>query len=838
MLETWQDIRLAARSLRRTPVFTVTVVVTLALGIGANTAIFSLMDAIMLRPLPVRDPGELWQLYDEGPAAPGDTQGGSAKSEILPWPLVERFQRALPSGASVAAMTAPTRLNARLAMDPATTLVQSQLVSGGFFSTFGVRPALGRLLTDDDMRMIDGHPVAVIGYGFWQRQFGGSPSVLGRTLPINGIAFAVVGVAEPDFRGVWMDSIVDIWVPLIMQHAIGYRQNASTNNANDDQPWPAQIRVSWLDVVVRSPADQRDSIEGTFSRLHREAMQEVVGDHTDTGTRQLLLRQLKMESFARGYSNVRFQYSSALLLLMTLVTLLLLVACANVASLLLAQWGARQREVAIRLSIGAGRWRLVRQLLTESLLLAVIGGAAGLLIAEWASTTLATSAQVRSLLPASIALNSRVLAFCALTSMMTVLIFGVVPAVRATGAAPVNALRTGGTRAGHATSVMRPLVSAQVALSVVLVVAAVLFARSLLSLWYLDPGYDREHLIQIRMDPRAGGLKHEDLLAVYQKITERARQVPGVLAAEVSRVGLASGRRSVGSLTVEGYQPAPGEVVRFMFNNVGPTYFATTGMTLVQGRAFNERDIDGRPRVAVVNELAARRYFGGVDKAIGKRIGFGTLDIEVVGVVRDARVIALREAPTPMAFAPILQVPGYAQALDVRVAGAPVHVAEAVRRAVADTEPRLLADSRPTVVGESLDRGLARDRVVAGLAIAFGALALLLACIGLYGVLTYAVAQRTSEMGVRMALGATASDVLRLVLGDGLRVTVAGITVGAIGAFAAGRLIRSLLFGVTPSDPVTFAAVLTALLVVASLASLLPARRAARVDPMTALRAE
>jgi predicted permease len=830
------DLRLALRSLLKSPGFSAVVILTLALGIGANTAIFSLMDAIMLRPLAVRAAGDLWLLYSEGPIAPGDAQGDNGKSDIFSWPLIQQFRAALPPDAALAAMTSPTRLNVRLGPGATTTSISSQLVSGGFFSTFDAQPALGRLLGEGDVKTIDGHPVAVIGYGFWRRQFGGDASVVGQTLPVNGVPFTIVGVASPDFGGVWVDSTVDIWVPLVMQESLGYRQNSSTSNATDE-PWPLQTRVSWLNAVVRARADQLGSISSALSRLHVDGMREVVGDRTDPESRPLLQRQLRMESFARGYSNVRLRYASALRLLVAMVALLLLVACANVANLLLARWTTRQRELAIKLAIGAERARLVRQLLTESVVLAVIAGAAGLLVAEWASAVIARSAQVRSLLPSTIALDTRVLTFCLLVSMATTLVIGLLPAFRTTRAS-ANALRIGGATARQTTSLMRPLVGAQVALSVILVVVAALLSRSLLNLWTLDPGYDREHLVQVRMDPLAGGVKQEELPAIYRRIAERARQVPGVIGADVSRVGIASGRRSIGSIRIEGYEPAPDEVPRFMFNSVGPTYFATTGMALVQGRTFTDRDVDGQPRVAIINETAARRYFGGIDRAIGKRAGFGELNIEVVGVVRDARVVSLREDPVPMAFAAMVQAPAYAQALDVRVAGDPARIGEAVRRAVADAEPRLLADSAPTVVGEALNRGLSRDRLVAGIATAFGVLALMLASLGLYGVLTYTVGRRTSEIGVRMALGAAPVDVLRLVIGDGLRVTVAGIVLGVICAMAAGRLIEALLFGVAPSDPVVYITAIATLLAVASIASFFPARRASRVEPMTALRAE
>ena len=840
MLDTvWQDLRHAARSLRRTPGFTAVVVLTLALGIGANTAIFSLMDAVVFRPLPVTAPEELSLVYSEGPAAPGDVMGRLTRGDIFSWPLVQQFKQAVPPGVRVAAMTPPTRLNARLGTDPATTLVLGQLVSGEFFSTFGASPAIGRLLSDSDNRTLGDHPVVVLGYGFWQRQFAGAPDAIGRTIPTNGVPFTVVGVANPGFTGIWVGSTIDLWVPLVMQQPIAYRSNAGTHSAEPNLPWPPQAGVDWLNVVVRSAPERVTRIQTAFAELYRQQMRQLGGDRTDNPElRGLLQRQVRTESFVRGFSILRDQYSNVLMLLMGMVGLLLVTACANVANLLLARSAARQREFAIRVSLGAGRLAFVRQLLIESLLLATLGGLTALIVAQWAGTTLASFALAREVLPAGFALDGRVLAFCALVSVGTSIVFGLVPALRATSLPPASALKATGTGGGHATG-MRPLVAAQIALSLVLVIGAGLFGRSLLNLWTMDPGYDRDHVVQIRINPRVGGISREELPAVYEKITRQARQVPGALAADVSFCGIASGCRSISGITVEGYQPAPGEIPRLLENRVGATYFATTGMSMVEGRAFTDRDAQGQPEVAVVNEAAARRYFGNASP-IGKRIGYGELTTEIVGVVRDARVNALREAPVPMAFYSIAQSSErqFATSMDVRVSGDPAAIGETVRRAVAATEPRLLANERPVTIAEQLDRGLTRDRLIAYLTSAFGLLALLLACVGLYGVLSYTVERRTSEIGVRVAIGATPADVLRLIIGDGMRVTVVGTAAGLVAAVAGARAIETLLFRITSTDPSTYVAITATLMAVALLASYLPARRATRIDPMTALRVE
>ena len=645
-----------------------------------------------------------------------------------------------------------------------------------------------------------------------------------------------MGVASAGFRGSSADSTVQVWVPLVMQHAIGYRQNAHTASTNADDPWPPNPRISWLNVVVRSRPEQRATIERSLGRLYLADMRERV--EADAEIPGALERRLHMESFARGYSRLRDQYANVLVVLMALVILLLLATCANIANLSLARWTARQREFAVRLSLGAGRLQLVRQLLVESLALSVAGGLLALLVADWASTSIAAAASAREILPARVALDGRVLLFCALVSVMTSLAFGVVPALRVTSTRAMRSLRAAGTGV-HAASAMRPLVAAQVALSVVLVGTAALFGRSLVNLWNLDPGYDRTQTVQIRIDPLAGGIREGELAVVYQRTIARAREVPGVLAAEVSRHGLASGARSIGSISLEGYEPAPGENVRFMANWVGPAYFSTTGMRILQGRAFTDHDVEGQPGVAVVNEAAARRYFGDVTRALGRRIDIGMeFDFEIVGVVADARVNGLHEAPAPMAFYPLAQAGGYAGVLELRVGGDPAQIGETVRRVINAEEPRLLANSRAVTIAEQLDRGVSTDRLVASLAGAFGLSALLLACVGLYGVLTYSVGRRTPEIGVRMALGASPASVIRLVVNEGLRVAVIGILLGVVVAVAAGRMIQSLLFGVSTSDPLTYAGVVATLLSMAVIASILPAWHASRVEPVTALHAE
>lgn len=837
MLQLLRDIRYAARRLLRKPAFTAIAILSVAIGIGANTAIFSLLDAVMLRPLPVPNPDELSVVYDVGPVAPGDIGAGSGRADIYSWPLIQEFARALPDGAQLAAMTPIAQLNVRLGTDSTATPVNGQLVSGEFFPLFGVRPAFGRLLGPEDNRVVNGHPVAVLGYSFWQRRFGGDPGVIGRTLPVNNVPFTIVGVAEPTFRGIWAASTVQVWVPLVMQPALEYRSNSATVSTNAEEPWPPNPRVYWLNVAVRAPRNQREAIAARLAPLYANSVKGLV----DAGAEQpqALDRHLDMESFARGFSVVRDQYSRALSVLMVLVVTLLLAACANVANLLLARWTARQREYAVRMSLGAGRWQIIRQLVAESLVLALTGGVIGLLLAHWISTTLARAAIQGDILPQGVALDPRVLTFCLTVTFATSLAFGLLPALRSTRGAPGARLRADGVREGRAAGVFRPLVAIQVAFSVVLVITAGLLGRSLMELWALDPGYDRNGLVQIRMDPRTGGARPDELLPMYTRAVERARQVPGVVGAEVARNAVGGTSRSISSVTIGGYDPSPGEAVRFMQNPVGPEYFATLGIELIAGRGLTEQDTRSSSRVVVINETAAYRYFNGVTEALGGRWDDGRERVaEVVGVVRDVRPNGLREQPVPMAFLALAQSPPLAETLVLRVEGDGVAIGESVRRILNREEPRLIANSSARLVADELERGLSRDRLVAGLASAFGAVGLLLACIGLYGVLNYTVARRIPEMGVRLALGATPARIVRLVLGEGLRVVTLGGLAGLAVAAATSRLLQSLIFSISPLDPLVYLSAPIALVVVGAIAAYVPARRAGRVDPVTALRSE
>ena len=839
---TWQDVRHALRSLRRAPGFTIAVVITLALGIGANTAIFSLLDAVMFKPLPIDRPGELFLLSETAPDQAADTQGGTGRLVRFSYPRFRQMEEAVAARGMLAAMTRVVQFTVRTSNGGASSAVQAQLVSGSYFGTLRVPAALGRLFTHEDTRQIDAHPWAVISHGYWQRQFAATPDVVGRQIVVNGTAITIVGVAEASFTGLWTETPVDLWLPLSIQHALHYRMNVSASNSNLRQPWMPQTGISWLNVIGRvaggDVAGVRPALEAAYRPGLLQYADEVFGNESEIRT-LVLAQRLQVLPFSRGFSGLRSRFSDALVLLAALVVMVLLVACANIANLLLARGVARQREVAVRASLGATRLRLARQSLTEGVVLAALGGAAGLVMGGWISGLLAGMVLDTSpdLLPPGFSPDLRVVGFTALVSLATVLVFGVVPAFRFTRTDVQAALAAGGRGSvGHASlRGMRPLVAAQLALSLLVVVAAVLFGRSLVNLSQFDPGFDRHQLVAVGIDPPLSGYSQEQIPSLHQRLLDAVGAIPGVTSAAVSMMDLGGGGQAIRDFQFEGYQSGPIER-ESQWNQVGPRYFSTTGMALVEGREFDERDTAQRPPVAVVNEAVVRRYFGG-RSPLGKHLGEDRPDTEIVGVVRDANVRALRETPIPTIYLSSQRLPVIARSLVVRVSGDPGRMVPLIQQAVERSEPNLLIYNVRTL-DEQLERNVAQETIVAYLASAFGIVALLMACLGLYGVLSYMVARRTHETGVRLALGATSFEVMQAVVREGMSVVVVGMGAGVALALWAGRFVETLLFEVSPADPRTYVAIVATLGAVALAACYVPARRASRIDPMAALRSE
>lgn len=839
-----KDTRYAVRVLRANPGFTFVVVLSLAAGIGANSAMFSVANALVWRSLPVPSPEQLHIVR---------IQARVPVAQRYSYPMVELLRQGFPDPHGLAAMSRIARIRTQIASGGDPEVSSVQLVSGDFFSVFGVQPTTGRLLTPEDNRVVGGHPVAVLSHTFWRRRLAGAMDVLGSEVTLNGARFTVVGVTAEGFAGAWLEFPVDIWIPTAMQADVRYAQNVSASNSDLFKPWMPQNGIQWLEIVLRAP--RPDGVEAAaLNAVMRPRLLEAAGRIADERERSLFLdRRLVLEPFARGSSLLRDRFSSPLFALMAMTGVLLSIACANTANLLLARAASRQREIAVRLAIGASRGRVMRQLLTESLILGAMAAAVGLMIAPLASELLVrTTIGVDSgPLPFAVGIDRRVLAFTALISLITSVLFGLAPAWRATNLSRPRSSESGRATAdlgladalkstarsvhrGGRASLSRSLVVAQVALSLVLVVGAGLFVRSLQNLVTLPLGFETEHIVSAGISPRLGAYDGKQLPALYQRLVEGVEAIPGVESAAVAMCGLMTGCRSnVDGLTITGYNSQPGEQVVLQENRIGPKYFETVGMRMAAGRNFDERDVDDK--VAIVNEAAVQRYFKG-RSPIGQRFGEDKPTFEIVGVVRDARVNSVREAVAPMAFYPL--EPGmYVGVLEVRTAGAPGAISETLRKAIAKVDPNLPLD-RVTVMADQAGSTLRQERLIARLTTVLGILALGLACLGLYGVMSYGVKQRTSELGIRFALGASRPRVLWTILGESLMLIAVGLAIGLPLVLALSRSVGTMLFQVSPSNLTTLITSVLLLLVVGAGSGYVPAWRASRMNPLTALRHE
>jgi predicted permease len=822
----WQDLRYAARGLWRNPGFALVIVLSLALGIGANTAIFSVLNAVLLRPLPVAHPEQLYTL--------DITESRFRAPQRLSYPLFDQMRSV--AGDGIAAMSRVARMYSRSSGGGEQEIARVQLASGEYFRLLGIAPALGRLLDPADNLKIGAHPVAVVSHAFWQRKFGGSPDVIGRSVNLNGTAFTIVGVAPSGFNGLWLESPVDVWIPLMMQAAAHYQQNFSSSNAEEDKPWLNQEGIRWLDLIVRTRRNL-PALQSVFQQwLERHARDAGIGNE-----RRLFLQQrLILDPMSHGYSNVRGQIEAPLFALAGMVALVLLIACANSANLILARSASRQREIAVRLSIGASRGRVIGQLLTESFLLATIAAALGVTGARLGSTLLVRAALGISAGSSSISasLDWRVLGFSLGVAVSTALLFGLIPAFRATDVGLDAAVKFGarGVLTGSRSHPQRVLVAAQIGLVFVLLVTSAWFSGSLRHLARLNLGYDQEQVITAWVRPELAGYPQQQLPALHRRLVETLEGLPGVQSAVYAMCGLASGCRTSSSVTIGGYQPAIGEDVQIQENRVGPHYFSTVGMRLLAGRDFTEHDTENAPLVAVVNQAAVRRYFSG-GNAIGRKFGYGRPNVEIVGIVADALVNSEHEIARPMAFYPLAQGVVYGGCVEARIAGDARTRIREIREAVARVDPNLPIDSVRTV-RDQVNGNLRRDRLVVWLASVFGALALGLACFGVYGTMSYAIARRTNEIGIRMALGALPRRVLRLVFGESRVVLAFGLAIGTPLVVAASRPISRVVVGVDVSDPLIPVLAALVVAITAALAAYVPARRASRVDPMVALRYE
>jgi predicted permease len=829
-----QDLKYALRTLRKSPGFTAVAVLTLGLGIGANTAIFSLTDQVLLRLLPVENPKELVILRSPGPS-PGrnwnDGPGGTSFSYPAYKDLRDRNQ--VFSG-----LLARFSTQVSVASQGSSELARGELVTGNYFTVLGVSAAMGRVLDAEDETAPGANQVVVLSYGYWKRRFGLDPSILNKQLVVNGHSLTVVGVSRGGFSGVQVGLVPDLFLPITLKAQMTPNWDGM---ADRDDHWLAMIgRLKSGMSISRAEA-------GIAPTYHAMLETESPAKKGNSKTRQEFLdRKLILEPGSKGRPILQSDAKGPLLALMGMVGLVLMIACANLASLLVARGEARQREIALRLALGAGRWRLVRQLVAESLVLAVAGGIAGVTLASW-TLSLILKAIPEDLGASGLTpqLDYRVLIFAATISILTGVLFGLVPALRTTGTDIQTVLKDQGSSvsAGRANVRTRKfLLASQIALTAVLLAAAGLFAHSLLNLNRQDLGVRPDHVLQFSISPELVGYTPAQSIVLVERIRKSIESLPGVHAVSASEIPMLANSNSSSNITVQGYKEQENENMDVDQNWVGPDFLAAMGAPLMSGREIAESDTATSPSVAVVNQKFVQRFFAGRNP-IGQHFGFGggddvKLDVEIVGIVKDSKNIDLRQEVGPYILVPYSHSSHFGNAtFYVRTNQEPVSLATAIRKTVRDYDEKLSVFDLRTLTAQ-VDAIVFTDRLVTYFSLALGLLASLLAAIGLYGVMAYVVARRTREIGIRMTLGATQRNVAGMVLREIAGIAVAGLIIGLTVAYGIGRVLESLLFGVKASDPFVFMAATGLLTVVAALAGWLPARSAARVDPMVALRYE
>ncbi len=839
----WNDFRYALRGFRRTPLFTAVAILSLAFGIGANTAIFSLLDQVLLRLLPVKNPQQLVLLTMRGRHY-GSNWGGNAIS----YPMYKDFR---DNNQVFSGMFCRFPTQTSLGYGNRTERVAAELVSGNYFPVLGVQAALGRTFTPDDDRFPGGHPLVVLSYSFWQTRFASNPSIIGKALVINGRNMTVIGVAQAGFDGVELGHTSKIFIPMMMKAQI-----TPFWDGLKDRRW------RWVNAFGRLKAgvsmkQAKASLQPFMHSMLEMEVKEAAFHNASSYTKQQFLKcWIDVLPGSQGRSYLRQQLSTPLWLLMGITGAVLLLACANLANLLLARATARQREVAIRLAIGAGRGRIIRQLLVESLLLSSFGAMVGLALAFWADQLLlgvylpADSGELTiSAIP-----DFRILAFTFCVMVATALIFGLVPALQSSRSEVGATLKdqAGSVVGGGSVGMRKVLVAAQVTLSLLLLIGAGLFLRTLTNLRGLGPGFSPERLVGFELDPSLNGYSAERSKVFYQRLVDEVGAIPGVKSVSLASMRILEDNEWDSSMTVEGYTAKPGQNPEPFMNSISPNYFATLGVPILAGRDFTTKDVtqvkhgpepdNWNPTTVIINENFAKKYFAGRNP-VGLHVGFGSdpgtkTDMQVIGVVKDIKYTNLRDEIPPQAFVPYLGgrfVGG--MTVYVRTNLDPKQLMSIVRRKINALDSNLpVYDMRTTE--EQIDLSLRNERLIASLSTLFGFLATLLAVIGLYGVMAYTVARRTREIGIRMALGAIQGNVIWMVMREVLLLIAVGVLVGLPAAIGLSRLVRSQLYGLAPHDPTTLLLSTVVLVAVACLAGFVPALRASRIDPTRALRYE
>ena len=850
MATLWQDLRYGVRMLVRSPGFTAVAVLTLALGIGANTAIFTVINSVLLGTLPVKNPQQLAFLTN--PAATGMSVGQETGDRD--WLTYHEYLALRDRNTVFSSVLAIQSETAPLPVSVGSTASETEqdspqsavnMTSGNFFDLLGVSPILGRTYTSDVDRMRDANPVAVISYNFWQDRFAGAPSAIGSKIRIRRTTFDIIGIAPRNFFGLTVGYAPDIWVPLTMQSEVypGYDWLAPSKNPHE--------KTEWLQVVGRlKPGVTVAQAKASINVLFQQYLEAQLGSTASANDRKNFLNQnLAVAEGSHGASVVRSNFEQPLLILMGVVGLVLLIACANVANLLLARASSRKKEIAVRVALGAGRGRLFRQLLTESTLLALAGAALGLLLAQWADAVLLRLVSGgQAPIPLNVQPDATILAFTLGVALLTGVLFGLAPAYRASRVDLNDVLKgssrgvVGGTARKGRAPLGKVLVVGQVALSLLLLIVAGLFVRSFQKLSDVNLGYDRDHLVVFGVNPKLAGYQSAAGTQVLKEMLDRLRAIPGIRGATLSDNGLLGDSDSRDEISIDGYTPKSGQNMHAHFDEVGPNFFSTIGTPILMGRDIGPEDSGNGQRVGLVNETMARYFFGN-ESPIGRRIWdmFPTThtDFVVVGVVADSKHNSLREKPQPRFYVPYFHPIGeesYAVVI-VRSAGSASRVTPAIRKVVGQVAPNLPL-KRIRTINDLVGQSLSTEIMITKLAGFFGALAVLLACIGIYGIMAYAVAGRINELGIRMALGAQRKDVLWLVLRETLLLVLIGVAIGLPAVYGAWQLIKSQLFGMSAADPVSLILATVLMFVVAVIAAYIPARRASRVDPMVALRYE
>jgi predicted permease len=835
-----QDLRYSGRVLVKSPAFTTVAVLTLALGIGANTAIFTLINAVLIKSLPLKDPQQLVLLtWDDDKWPPHFGQTGWDSKYSFSYPAFAQFRARKDALSSVLAWVPLgfNRQNTTVAINGEPTLADGHMVSGEFFTGLGVEPLAGRLLTEADESPAAPR-AAVISYTYWTRQFARDPTTIGRSITLNGIPFTIVGVTPASFYGVQAGSEPDLWIPFDDKPNLRPWSTTpggpnATNSVFTARNWLCLNVMARLNEGV-SKAQAQAALDGLFHQLITADWHPPKADDVP---------HLMLLAGNQGLPALQENFQQPLFVLMIAVGLVLLIACANLATLLLARGTMRQKEISVRLAMGASRWRVIRQLLTESVLLSLVGGLLGLVLAKWSTDmliALMSSSDTRLILDAG--MDSKVLLFMFSASLLTGILFGLAPAIRASKFDLATAMKDAGNQSAardkHRLS--RSLIVAQVAASLVLMIGAGLFVRTLVNFEHHSFGFDQRNLLTFGLDPTRAGYHNEGLINLYSQLLERIQALPGVKSATLISNAPMSGWSGNTTVAVEGSEKPPASV---RWQKVGSDFFQTMGMRIIAGRDIQRTDTRASLHVAVVDETFANKFLPG-QNPIGRRLSLSPKydpadSFEIVGLVNPAELTDPESDLRPKAYLPFAQFPKDPRAMffEVRSQGAPAAIIAELRDTVHQTDPALPLIGLKTQVQETSD-ALLFERLFARLTTVFGLLALLLAVIGLYGTMAYSVTRKTREIGIRIALGASATDVLGMIIGQGVTLTLLGVAIGIAVAPAITRLISSMIFGVTPYDPLTFVLVAAILVMVALAACYMPARRAMRVDPLVALRYE